>query len=107
MSLPARSIPHSTTNVPALVLIVWPLLPGHTTDDVATGPVEVAVAPAPGVEDADDARVEVPAEDAPAEVDAAPEAVEDVPEAVELAVETSLAPQTPLLVLGAPRPFFR
>jgi hypothetical protein len=50
MSPPARSMPHSTTNVPAWVLIVWPLLPGQTTEDVAAGPVEVAVAPAPVVE---------------------------------------------------------
>lgn len=71
MSPPARSMSHSTTKVPACVLIVWPSLPGHTTDDVATGAVEVAV---------DEVAEEALAEDAPADV--------DVPEVAAPEVET-------------------
>lgn len=45
MSPPAWSMPHSTTKVPALVFIICPLLPGHTTDDVATGLIGAVALP--------------------------------------------------------------
>lgn len=97
MSLPERSTPHSTMKVPALVSMVWPSLPGHATEEVATGPVEVVVAPALAVEDA----VVAEPDDAATEEDAAAVEVE-APDP-----ELRLPPQTPLLVLGAPRPLFR
>ena len=89
MSPPARSMPHSTTNAPFELLIVWPSLPGHTTEDVAAGPVDVVVAPEPVVEAAPD-------ETAPVEAAEEPEATDDAAE------PPSLAPQIPLFVLGVP-----
>jgi hypothetical protein len=90
-------MPHSIRNVPALVMIVWPLLPGHLTEDVATGPVEVAVAAILLEEDAIAAREEVAAREA---------ALKD--EALdETATAADLAPHTPVLKLGVPREFFR
>ena len=82
------------TNVPAEVVKVLPLSPGQAGLALAE-PVNVGEAA-----DDDDTRVETAPED-----DAAEEEV--APEAVELAIEASLAPQTPLLGLGAPRPFFK
>jgi hypothetical protein len=82
-------MPHSTTNIPFWVLIVWPSLPGHTTEDVAAGPVDVAVAPEPVVE-------AVPEEAAPEEAAEELEATDDAAE------PPSLAPQIPLFVFGVP-----
>ena len=98
MSPSARSMPHSTTNGPFEVLIVWPSLPGHTTEAVAAGPEDVAVAPEPVVEAAPDeaAPVEAWPEEAAEEVAEEPEATDGGDE------PPSLAPQMPLFVLGVP-----
>jgi hypothetical protein len=93
MSPPARSMPHSTTNIPFWVLIVWPSLPGHTTEDVAAMPVDVAVAPEPVVEAAPEEAAEEAAEE--------PEATDDA------AGPPILAPQIPLFVLGVPWALFK
>lgn len=98
ISPPARSVPHSTTKAPFKVLIVWPSLPGHTTEAVAAGPVDVAVAPEPVVEAAPDEAA--PDEAAP---DEAAEETTEGPEAIDERDDPpSLAPQIPLFVFGVP-----
>lgn len=70
------------------MLIVWPSLPGHTTDDVATGPVDVAIA----AELVFEAALETAAEEAAEELETTDDGAEP----------PSLAPQIPLFVLGVP-----
>jgi hypothetical protein len=60
MSNPSRSVEHSTTNDPAEVLMIWPLLPGQDTVDATGAFVEVAVVAGTGAADetADDVGAE-------------------------------------------------
>jgi hypothetical protein len=51
MSNPSRSVEHSTTNDPAEVLMIWPLLPGQDTVDATGACVEVAVVVGTGAAD--------------------------------------------------------
>jgi hypothetical protein len=92
MSNPLRSVEHSTTNDPAEVPIIWPLLPGQDTADDK------------GV--LDEATVDVGAgagDEAADGVDAAGDEAAGEREEP----DTSLAPQTLPLEFAFPAPFFR